>query len=128
MWTKILTTGSPLPMERQVNDIYACCALLNFMTLQGEPIDVDANALLDGVNPIDGALENGDRRVRRPEDPPQGGADLEDAAYYEVDAYLDSVDMKQKRELIGRQMWNQYRAHTRSNRRHAPKGRARRNR
>lgn len=61
---QVLQTGSTLPLERQVDVIYACCALLNLMTLQGEGIDDDANPLQSGILPVPGALEQAARPSR----------------------------------------------------------------
>lgn len=81
-------------MDRQVDVIYSCCALINFMILQGERFDDDVN--LEGMQPEPGAMENGRA----------GGGDGNEGR-----GERPAAGAHRRRDEIARAMWDQYRGY-----------------
>jgi hypothetical protein len=81
--------------------VYAYCALLNFMQLQGEDIDTDHNL-------TENLAEEGTGYFRREMAGDRVGGENEEEVIDVGDGGQDSKGMKAFRDRIARDMWQQY--------------------
>jgi hypothetical protein len=90
-------------MDRQVDVIHACCALLNYMTLQGEPFEPEEDQ--------EEALQEDDDLER---DRTGEAVRIVRERMARAVEHNGGVNMTMERDRIGKKMWKQYATYRRT--------------